>query len=130
MASFRQHPITGSEAGLALGWAYDVMKSDASGTAAVEVPQDMLEELRGGGPVVEAPEERLPEMEETSSVQIHSSDFGFAEMVDLPSAFASWIRDPNYRNPAIATSDDGLAHVKVIDEVERSRKEGRWIDLD
>ena len=121
--------ITGADAGLSLGWTYDVMKSDAKGTTAAEMPDDLLEELRAGGPTIEAPEERLPQMEETPYVQTHSSDFGFSEMVGLTSAFASWIRDPNYRNPAIATFDDGLAHVKVIDAVERSRKEGRWIDV-
>ena len=51
-------------------------------------------------------------------------------MVGLTSAFASWIRDPNYVNPAIATFDDGFAHVRVIDAVERSRTEGRWVDFD
>ena len=122
--------ITGSTGGISLGFTANVLKSDANGSGGVDVPQDLLEELRGGGPAVAAPEERLPALEDSLYVQTHSSDYGFAEMVGLTSAFSSWIRDRDYRNPAIATFEDGLAHVKVIDAVERSRKEGRWIDLD
>ena len=93
------------------------------------MPADLAIELRGGGPEVSSPQESLPQLENSNYVQTHASDFGFAEMVGLTSAFASWIRDPAYTNPAIATFDDGLAHVRIIDAVERSRKEGRWIEL-
>ena len=126
---FASTRITGSDAGISTGWTYDVVKSTAAGSAPVEAPEDLLLELRGGGPAVDAPQESLPQLEETPYVQTHSSDYGFAEMVGLTSAFASWMRDPAYRNPAIATFADGLAHVQVIDAVERSHKEGRWIDL-
>ncbi len=121
--------ITGADAGVSIGWTYDVAMSSADGVQQVAAPDDLLQELRGGGPEVSAPEEALPAMEDTPYVQTHSSDYGFLEMVGLTSAFKSWIGDPAYRNPAIASFDDGLAHVRVIDAVERSRKEGRWIDL-
>jgi predicted dehydrogenase len=126
---FSSTRITGTSGGLSLGWTQEVTKSDANGIAPAEVPADLLEELRGGGPAIDAPHERLPDMEETPYVQAHSSDYGFAEMVGLTSAFRSWVNDPAYRNPAIATFADGLAHVQVIDAAERSRQEGRWIDI-
>jgi len=126
--AFASTRIIGSDAGLTLGWT-DITVADASGQHKAELPEALAVELRGGGPKVSAPQEKLPELEQTNYVQTHSSDYGFAEMVGLTSAFASWIRDPNYTNPAIATFDDGLAHVRVIDAVERSRKGGGWIEL-
>jgi len=126
--AFASTRIIGADAGISIGFA-DVMLTDADGSRTVEMPADLTEKLRGGGPEIHAPEEQLPQMEQTNYVQTHSSDYGFPEMVGLTSAFASWIRDPNYRNPAIATFDDGLAHVRIIEAVERSRTEGRWIDL-
>lgn len=126
---FASTRITGATGGLSLGWMPDVIKSDATGITPVDVPVDLVEELRGGGPMVDTPTESLPEMEQTPYVQTHSTDYGFAEMVGLTSAFRSWIENPAYCNPAIATFEDGLAHVQVIDAVERSRKEGRWIDI-
>jgi len=110
-----------SHAGLAL--------IDAQGEQVPELPSDLAEALRGGGPAVERPQETLPVMEDTRYVQTHSSDYGFPEQVGLCSAFASWIRDPAYRNPAIATFADGVAHVEVIAAVERSQAEQRWIEL-
>lgn len=125
------HPSTriiGSNATADLGLA-GVSVIDASGRHQVELPITLAEQLRGGGPTVTTPRERLPAMVDTLYVKTHSSDHGFAEQVGLCSAFAAWIRDRTYRNPAIATFDDGLAHVEVIAAIERSQSERRWIDL-
>jgi len=126
--AFASTRIIGADAGLSIGFD-DVTLTDANGPRRVEMPSDLVEKLRGGGPTVSAPQEGLPPLEGTNYVQTHATDYGYPEMVGLTSAFASWIRDPSYTNPAIATFDDGLAHVRVIDAVERSRGEGRWIDL-
>jgi predicted dehydrogenase len=127
--AFSTTRVIGADAGVSIGWTPDVTVNDANGQRMVSAPADLLVELRGGGPEISVPEETLPQMDDTPYVQAHSSDYGFMEMVGLTSAFATWIRDPAYRNPAIATFDDGLAHVRVIDAVERSRAERRWIDL-
>ena len=127
--AFATTRVIGSDAGITFGGWGDVTIADAAGSRAAELPADLAIELRGGGPEVSSPQESLPQLEDTNYVQTHASDFGFAEMVGLTSAFGSWIRDPAYTNPAIATFDDGLAHVRIIDAVERSRREGRWIDL-
>ncbi len=127
--AFASTRIIGTDAGISIGFN-DVTLIHAEGAHAVEMPADLITELRGGGPEIYSPEEKLPQMEDSNYVQTHSTDYGFPEMVGLTSAFASWIRDPNYVNPAIATFDDGFAHVRVIDAVERSRTEGRWVDFD
>jgi len=102
---------------------------DRNGQSSVELPSQLAEQLRGGGRAVSAPDERLPDMGKSLYVQTHSSDYGFPEQVALSCAFASWIRNRSYRNPAIADFNDGLAHVQVIAAVEQSRVEKRWIDI-
>ena len=126
--AFASTRIVGSEATLNQSHA-GVTLIDAQGAHVLEPPHELAAALRGGGPAVSAPQERLPDMDKTRYVQTHSSDYGFAEQVGLCSAFASWIRNPAYRNPAIATFADGLAHVEVIAAVERSEAEGRWIEV-
>jgi len=120
--------IVGSEATADQSLA-GVAVFDAGGRHTVELPAAQREQLRGGGPAVTAPTETLPAMGESVYVKTHSSDAGYAEQVGLCCAFASWIRDPGYRNPAIADFNDGLAHVEVIAAVERSQAERRWIEL-
>ena len=126
--AFASTRIIGSEATLNQTYG-GVSLMDAQGEQAPELPAELAEALRGGGPAVMGPQEKLPAMDETRYVQTHSTDYGFAEQVGLCSAFASWIRDPAYSNPAIATFADGLAHVEVIAAVERSQAERRWIEL-
>jgi len=126
--AFASTRIIGSEATLNQTYG-GVALIDAQGEQAPELSSELAEALRGGGPAVAGPQEKLPTMGETQYVQAHSSDYGFAEQVGLCSAFASWIRDPAYRNPAIATFADGVAHVEVIAAIERSEAERRWIEL-
>ena len=126
--AFASTRIIGSEATLNQTYG-GVSLIDAQGEQAPELSSELAEALRGGGPAVSGPQEKLPTMDETQYVQAHSSDYGFPEQVGLCSAFASWIRNPAYRNPAIATFADGVAHVEVIAAVERSEVERRWIEL-
>jgi predicted dehydrogenase len=126
---FASSRITGSEGTMSIGMS-DLTVVDGRGKSQIDVPPAIAESLRGGGPQVGAPAEALPQMEETTYVQTHSSDYGFAEMVGLCSAFASKIADRSYTNAAIADFDDGFAHVQVIDAVERSRRGGGWLELE
>ena len=103
--------------------------TDANGSRQPTPPADLIEQLRGTGPAVTAPTEKLPHIGDSPYIQTHSTDYGFAEQVGLCSAFAAKIRDRSYENPAIADFDDGVKHVEVIAAVERSRAERRWIDL-
>ena len=102
---------------------------DASGTHRPSLPAEVAEELRGTGPVVSAPIEALPKMDDTLYTRTHSSDVGYPEQVALCAAFAARIRDRGYRNPAFADFGDGVAHMQIIEVVERSRADRRWIDL-
>ena len=102
---------------------------DHTGAHEPEVPADLAEQLLGTGPRVSAPAEPLHPIGETFYERSHASDIGYPEQVALSAAFAAKIRDRGYANPAMALFDDGVAHMAVIEAVERSRQTGRWIDL-
>ncbi len=125
---FSSTRVVGSEATANMGMT-GLSITDANGSHQPTAPADLIEQLRGTGPAVSTPTETLPYIGDSPYIQVHSTDYGFAEQVGLCSAFAARIRDRNYRNPAIADFDDGLKHVEVIAAVERSKAERRWIDV-
>jgi len=94
-----------------------------------EVPTDLAEQLLGTGPRVSEAPAPLHPMGDTIYERSHASDIGYPEQVALSAAFGAKIRDRGYANPAMALFDDGVAHMAVIEAVERSRQTGRWIDL-
>ena len=121
--------VIGSEATAILSLTgLSIVGADGAQTTP-ELPAELREALRGNGPPPAAPREKLPAMGDSAYVQTHSSDHGFAEQVALCAAFAEKIRDRSYRNPAIADFGDGVAHMEVIDAVEQSMAQRRWIDL-
>jgi predicted dehydrogenase len=125
---FSSTRVIGSDGTASLGLD-SLSVTDGTGPHSLELPSELQEELRGTGPAVSGPSEKLPHLGDSLYAKTHSSDYGFAEQVALCSAFAAKIRNRDYRNPAIADFDDGLAHMEVIEAVERSRAERRWIDL-
>lgn len=125
---FASTRVVGSEATANMGMT-GLTITDGSGSRQPTPPADLIEQLRGTGPAVTAPTEKLPHIGDSPYIQTHSTDYGFAEQVGLCSAFAAKIRDRSYENPAIADFGDGMKHVEVIAAVERSRAERRWIDL-
>ena len=103
--------------------------ADAAGSREVMIPPDLIIELAAGGPIAASPGETLPRMDDTLYTATHSSDHGFAEQVGLCSAFRARIRDRSYANPAIADFNDGVAHMEIIEAIERSCAKRCWIDL-
>ncbi len=71
----------------------------------------------------------MPTPAPTLCEAIRSSDHGFAEEVGLSRAFHNKIRDRGYSHASIADFTDGVRHMEVIEAVERSDAEGRWVDL-
>jgi predicted dehydrogenase len=124
---YMESRVIGSDATMRFDWA-SLSLIDKEGGRSVETPADVAAALRAGGAEIGAPEEPLPEAG-TLYEAIHSSDHGFAEEVGLSRAFHNKIRDRGYRHPSIADFSDGVRHMEVIEAVERSDAEGRWIDL-
>jgi hypothetical protein len=101
---------------------------DADGTRKLSPSDEVVELLLAGGDDPGAPTERLPEMKGVYG-SIHGSDHGYIEQVCLSRSFRNRMRDPTYTHPAVATFDDGLAHMQVISGVEESATSGKWVDL-
>lgn len=102
--------------------------SDATGRHRLVADEALLSELhRGVGGT--KPRQGLPPPSPGNYHAIHSGDGSFLEQVALCTAFRRRIFDRNYRNTALASFEDGLAALKVIDAVERADRAGRWIDL-
>lgn len=120
--------VIGADATATLTWG-ELKILDSAGTHSPDIPEALRQQLLGGGPQINGPLESIPDMGDSAYVQTHATDHGFAEQVALCSAFGARIRDRNYSNPAMATFDDGVAHMAVIEAVERSRALRRWIDL-
>lgn len=59
----------------------------------------------------------------------HGSDYGHAEQTALARAFLARIVDPAYVHPSVATFDDGVAHMEVIDAVVAASRTNRWVDV-
>ena len=102
--------------------------SGAAGRQKLVPDEQLLSELNRGIAGMK-PKEGLPPPSPGVYHAIHSGDGSFVEQVALCSAFRQRIFDRNYRNPALASFEDGLAALKVIDAVERANKAGRWIEV-
>jgi predicted dehydrogenase len=124
---YMESRVIGDAAVMRFDWA-SLSLIDSDGSRAVATPADVAEDLRAGGPAVAPPDETLPAAG-TLYEAIHSSDHGYAEEVGLSRAFRNRILDRGYRHPSIADFTDGLRHMEVIEAVERSDAEGRWIEL-
>jgi predicted dehydrogenase len=101
---------------------------DMGGARDLAPSAEVSESLLAGGEQPGPPEDRLPPFQGAYG-SIHSSDHGYTEQVCLSRSFHHRIVDPTYRHPAVATFDDGVAHMEVIDAVEESASSGRWQDV-
>jgi predicted dehydrogenase len=106
-----------------------LVRYDKNGRAVVEPDADVQAMLDPGIARDSRPEEGLPTPDRTVYQEIHSHDGSYIEQTALCAAFKRRILDRNYQNPALATFDDGLAAMRVIEAVERSQREGKWIEL-
>jgi predicted dehydrogenase len=75
------------------------------------------------------PAEGLPPSGEGVYAEIHAHDGSYIEQTALCAAFKRRILDGSYDNPALATFEDGFAAMQVIEAVERSQREGKWVEL-
>lgn len=124
---YMESRVIGADATMRFDWA-GLSLTDGGVSRPVETPAEVAEELLAGGPAVGSPEETLPQAA-TLYEAIHSSDHGYAEEVGLSRAFHNRIMDRDYSHPSIADFADGVRHMEVIEAVERSDAEGRWIEL-
>ena len=124
---YMESRVIGADATIRFDWA-SLSLTDQGGSRPVETPVDVAGELLAGGPAVGSPDEALPDAG-TLYEAIHSSDHGYAEEVGLSRAFHNKIRDRGYSHASIADFSDGLRHMEVIEAVERSDADGRWVDL-
>jgi predicted dehydrogenase len=108
--------------------AENAWAKDGEGTRKLSPSDEVRKSLLAGGGAPGAPTERLPEMKGVYG-SIHGSDHGYVEQVCLSRSFRNRIVDPTYSHPAVATFDDGLAHMQVISGVEESASTGKWVDL-
>jgi len=124
---YMESRVIGANATIRFDWA-SLSLIDGDGSRPVETPAEVARELLAGGRAVGSPDEALPQAG-TLYEAIHSSDHGFAEEVGLSRAFHNKIRDRGYSHTSIADFSDGVRHMEVIEAVERSDAEARWIDL-
>jgi predicted dehydrogenase len=101
---------------------------DADGTHELSPSADTSQSLLAGGDHPGVPSERLPEVKGMYEA-IHNSDHGYVEQVCLSRSFHHRILDPTYSHPAVATFDDGVAHMAVILAVEKSAADASWVDV-
>jgi predicted dehydrogenase len=106
-----------------------LVRYDKDGKSRVDADAEVLAALDPGIARDARPEEDLPPPDRSVYQEIHSHDGSYIEQTALCSAFKRRILDRGYRNPALATFDDGLAAMQVIEAVERSQREGKWIDV-
>lgn len=102
---------------------------DKDGKSRVDADADILASLDPGIARDARPEEELPQPDKSVYQESHSHDGSYIEQTALCATFKRRILDRSYDNPALATFDEGLAAMQVIEAVERSQREGRWIDI-
>ena len=120
-----QTRVVGSDATLEADWN-NVWIADRDGRREVAMNPELRAHLAIAGSVG-APGTALPRPD-TAYETIHTSDAGFAEQVAFARSFLNRIVDPGWGHEAVATFADGLAHMKVIEAVEQSQRERRWIE--
>lgn len=101
--------------------------TDLNGSRELLTASSGLETLRIGenaGP----PTETLPEAQGFYE-ETHSSDRNHAEEVYLSRALRNRILDSSFAHPAVASFDDGVKHMAVIEAVEKSAQTARWVEL-
>ncbi len=139
--------MQGVMTGSCRSWAYDIQnriigadatavlevgglyRYDRNGKTLVEPDADLLATLDPGIARDSRPDEGLPQHGEGVYAEIHAHDGSYIEQTALCAAFKRRIVDRSYDNPALATFDDGLAAMLVIEAVERSQREGKWVEL-
>jgi predicted dehydrogenase len=123
-----QARVTGTE-GTAGFRNLEAWLQDGQGRRDLEPSDEVRRSLLVDGDDPGLPMEPLPEVEGVYNT-VHRSDHGYAEQVCLARSFYRRIVDPTYRNPSVATFDDGIAHMEVILAVEESAaKDGAWVDV-
>ena len=123
-----QTRVLGSDATAVLEWG-QLVRYDKDGQTKVDPDEDILAALDPGIARDARPDEALPQPDRSVYQEIHSHDGSYIEQTALCSAFKRRILDRSYDNPALATFDDGLAAMQVIEAVERSQREGKWVDI-
>jgi predicted dehydrogenase len=139
--------MQGVMTGSCRSWAYDVQtrvlgsdataviegvslyRYDNNGKSLIEADADVLAMLDPGIARDSRPAEGLPPTGEGVYAEIHAHDGSYIEQTALCAAFKRRILDRGYDNPALATFKDGFAAMQVIEAVERSQREGKWVEL-
>jgi predicted dehydrogenase len=70
----------------------------------------------------------LPDMGPGVYQDIHARQ-PWSEQVSLCRAFARRLKDRNYKNPGLGGFDDGVIEMQIVEAMERSQRERRWIDV-
>lgn len=128
-----QSRVIGSQATAVLqakkgGATQSLFLADKDGLREIDAPQDLEDELEGGLDDI-APSVGAPATGEGVYHEVHRANQSLIEQLRLCRAFKRRIADQSYINRALADFGDGVVEMRIVEAVELSHRQRRWIDV-